>query len=108
MVNSQAKKAIDVKVQDQNNADLFFFFLTSRVSSIHFQFVNKTTTVNQTFYVEVLKRLTDAVRHKQGELRRERSLIFHHHNIPPTSFTLSVTVFSRKRHLCHGSSTILS
>jgi hypothetical protein len=35
---------------------------------IHFEFVPKRTTVNQTFYVEVLKRLTDSVRCKRGEL----------------------------------------
>jgi hypothetical protein len=31
---------------------------------IHFEFVPKGTTVNQTFYMEVLKRLVDAVRFK--------------------------------------------
>jgi transposase len=33
-------------------------------------------------YVEVLKRLTDAVRLKRGELWRARSLIPHHDNAP--------------------------
>jgi hypothetical protein len=40
---------------------------------IHFEFVPERTTVNQAFYVEVLKRLTDATRHQQGVV--ERSLI---------------------------------
>jgi hypothetical protein len=35
---------------------------------IHFEFVPEGTTVNHTFYKEVLKRLTDALRHKRGEL----------------------------------------
>jgi hypothetical protein len=32
---------------------------------IHFEFVLEGTTVNQTFYVEVLKRLLDAVRRER-------------------------------------------
>jgi hypothetical protein len=31
---------------------------------IHFEFLSERTTLKQTFYMEVLKRLTDAVRHK--------------------------------------------
>jgi hypothetical protein len=37
---------------------------------IHFEF--EGTTVNQTFYVEVLKRLIDVVRRKREELWRDR------------------------------------
>jgi hypothetical protein len=36
--------------------------------------------VNQTFYVEVLKRFIDALRRKQGELWRVHSMILHHDN----------------------------
>jgi histone-lysine N-methyltransferase SETMAR len=49
-------------------------------SAIHFEFVPEGTTVNQTFYVEVLIRLIDAVRRKRGELWRDRSLILYHDN----------------------------
>jgi hypothetical protein len=44
---------------------------------IHFEFVPEGTTVNQTLYVEVLKKLIDAMRRKQGDLQRDRSLILH-------------------------------
>jgi hypothetical protein len=37
-------------------------------SIIHFEFVPQGRTVNQTFYIEVLNRLIDAVRLKRGEL----------------------------------------
>jgi hypothetical protein len=47
---------------------------------IYYEFVFEGTTVNQTFYVEVLKSLIDAIRHKQGELWRDRSLLLHHEN----------------------------
>jgi hypothetical protein len=49
---------------------------------IHFEFVPEGTTVNQTFYVEVLKRLSDSVRRMRGELWRDRSLVLHHYNAP--------------------------
>jgi transposase len=47
--------------------------------------VAKGTTVNQIFYVDMLKRLIDAVRHKPGELWRHRSLILHRNNAPTHS-----------------------
>jgi transposase len=47
---------------------------------IHFEIVPGGTAVNPTFYVEVLKRRIDAVRHKRGELWRSLSLILHHDN----------------------------
>jgi histone-lysine N-methyltransferase SETMAR len=62
---------------------------------IHFEFVPEGTTVNQAFYMEVLKKLIDGVRHKQGELWRDCSLIFYHDNAM-ARFTSSVAVFSRK------------
>jgi hypothetical protein len=52
---------------------------------IHFEFVPEGTTVNQIFYVEVLKRLIDAVRLKRGEFWRDCSLILHRYNAPAYS-----------------------
>jgi hypothetical protein len=86
------------------NTMLISFFTIRGI--IHFEFVPKRTPVNQTFHMEVLKRLTDAMRCILGELWRDNSVI--HHNMLAHSLLQSVTVFSRKRHLCHGSSTILS
>jgi hypothetical protein len=59
-------------------AMLICFFDISGI--IHFEFVPEGTTVNQTFYVEVLKRLLDAMRHSQ-ELWRDRSLVLHYDNV---------------------------
>jgi hypothetical protein len=59
---------------------------------IHFEFVTKGTTFNQTFFVEVLKRLIHAVRRKRGELRRECSLILCYDNKPGHS-SLQVSQF---------------
>jgi transposase InsO family protein len=59
---------------------------------IHFEFASEETTVNQTFYVEVLKRFIDAVRRGRAELWKERSLILHHDNAPAHS-SLRVSQF---------------
>jgi hypothetical protein len=72
------------------------------IDAIHFEFVPEGTAVNQTFYVEVLKRPIYAVRCKRGELRWDLSLILHYYNAPTYSSV------RRKRHLCHGSSALLS
>jgi hypothetical protein len=46
---------------------MFICFFDIR-SIIHLEFVPEVTTVNQTFYVELLRRLIDAARRKRGEL----------------------------------------
>jgi hypothetical protein len=58
---------------------LICFFNSGGIT--HLEFVPEETTVNQTLYLEVLKRLIDAVRCKQGELWRDRSLLLHHDNV---------------------------
>jgi hypothetical protein len=58
---------------------------------IHFEFVPEGTTVNETFYVEVLKRLIDAVRHRREELWIDRALILHDN--APAHSSLRVSQF---------------
>jgi histone-lysine N-methyltransferase SETMAR len=62
---------------------LFCFFGIRGI--IHFEFVIKGNTLNETFYVEMLKRLIDAMRSKRGELWRDHSLNLHHNNAPAHS-----------------------
>jgi hypothetical protein len=62
-------------------------------ATIHFEFVPKGNTDNQTFYVEVLKRLFDTVRHKRGQFWRDRSFILRHENATAYS-SLRVSHFS--------------
>jgi hypothetical protein len=59
---------------------MLIYFFNIR-GSIHFESVPEGTTVNQTFYVEVLKRFIDVMRCKGGELWRDQSLILHHDNM---------------------------
>jgi hypothetical protein len=70
---------------------------------IHFEFVPEGTTVNQTFHVEVLKRLIDFLRCKHGELWGNHTLIHHHNNAPAYSLLrvlqfLAGKVISAKDH----------
>ncbi|XP_029672795.1 protein GVQW3-like [Formica exsecta] len=52
---------------------------------VHYEFVPQDRTVNQIFYLGVLKRLDVAVKRKQPNLWKERSWIFHHDNAPAHS-----------------------
>jgi histone-lysine N-methyltransferase SETMAR len=63
---------------------------------IHFEFVPEGTIVNQTFYVELLKRLIDAVRPKRGEFWRDRSLTLHRGNVPAYSSLLMSQLLAGK------------
>ena len=60
-----------------------FFFDASGV--VHHEYPPKGSTVNQTYYTEVLKRLRDAIRRKRPELWRSGDWFFHHDNAPAHS-----------------------
>ena len=54
------------------------FFDASEV--VHHEYLHEGSTVNQTYYTEVLKRLGDAIQRKRIELRRSGDWFFHHDN----------------------------
>ena len=47
---------------------------------VHYEFVQTGQTVNQVYYLEVLKRLREKVRRKRPELFASNSRILHHDN----------------------------
>ena len=49
------------------------------------EYLPEGSTVNQTYYIEVLKRLRDAIRRKRPELWRSGDWFFHHDNAPAHS-----------------------
>ena len=47
---------------------------------VHHKFVPEGQTVNKEYYLAVLRRLREALRHKRPDLRADNSWIFYHDN----------------------------
>ena len=52
---------------------------------VHYKYLPEGSTVNQTYYIEVLKRLRDAIQQKRPELWRSGDWFFHHDSSPAHS-----------------------
>ena len=52
---------------------------------VHHEYLPEGTTVDQTYYIEVLKRVRDAIRRKRPEMWRSGDLFLHHDNAPAHS-----------------------
>ena len=78
----QTQKSSPSLIQNQGAAHSFFFDASGVV---HCEYLPEGSTVNQTSYIEVLKRLRDAIRRKRPELWRSGDWFFHHDNAPAHS-----------------------
>ena len=85
------KKARQVKSNVKTM--LICFFDASGI--VHMEFVPPGQTVNQTFYLQVLRRLRDAVRRKRPDLWQSGEWWFRHDNAPAHT-ALSVRQFWTK------------
>ena len=65
---------------------------------VHYEFVPTGQTVNQVYYLEVLKRLREKVRRKRPEIFAYNSWILHHDNAPAHT-ALSVREFSATKQI---------
>jgi hypothetical protein len=63
--------------------------------SVHFEFILQGQTVNQAYYMEILKRLREAVHIKRPELWPSDWIL--HHDNTPAHKTLSVKQFLDKK-----------
>ena len=77
----QTQKSSPSSIQNQGAAHSFFD--TSGV--VHHEYLPEGSTVNQTYYIEVLKGLRDAIWRKRPELWRSGDWFFHHDNAPAHS-----------------------
>ncbi|UYV64539.1 hypothetical protein LAZ67_3001141 [Cordylochernes scorpioides] len=50
---------------------------------VHFEFVSEGQTINQHYYIDVLKRLREAVRQKRPEKWHRKNWLLHHDNARP-------------------------
>jgi len=69
---------------------------------VRFEFVPQGQTVNQRFYLEVFKRLRDAVRRKRPELWRSGEWLLHHDSSPAHT-ALGVRLFLTKNRMTTAS-----
>ena len=79
----QTQKSSPSSIQNQGAAHSCFFFNAS--GDVHHEYLPEGSTVNHTYYNEVLKRLRDAIRRKRPELRRSGDWFFDHDNAPAHS-----------------------
>ena len=93
---SKTKKARQVK----SNVETMLICFLNIKGLVHFEFVPQGQTVNQQFYLEVLKRLCGAVRRKRPKLWWSGEWLLHHDNAPAHK-ALSVRQFLTK----HGMTT---
>ena len=49
---------------------------------VHYEFLPQDRTVNKVYYLEVMRRLREAIRQKRTELWKNQSWILHHDNAP--------------------------
>jgi len=82
------QKLPSVQIKNQNNVADFFDIR----GIVHYEFVPTAQTVNQVYYLEVLKRLREKVRRKRPEIFAN-NLRFLHHDNAPVHTALSVREF---------------
>jgi len=76
-ITSEIKKG-----ETSQNVKTTLMYLFDIKGLVHFEFVPQGQTVNQQFYLEVPKRLHDAVRRKRPEMWRSGEWLLHHDSAP--------------------------
>ena len=63
---------------------------------MHHEFLPQSRTVNKEYYLEVMSRLSEAIRQKCTELRKNQLWIFHHDNAPVYTLSMLAHAFLAK------------
>ena len=91
---TKTQKGESVQVQNQGNADCFFWC----PGIVHSEFLPQGQTINQHVYKNILQRLMRSVREKRRELWETRSWLLHHDNAPPNN-ALGIREFLAKNNI---------
>ena len=73
---------------------------------VHYEYVLQGQTVNQQFYLQVLKHLRLAISHKRPQKRAAGAWALHHNNAPAHS-TFHPGIFGKSWHSYHSATTLL-
>ncbi|GFY08975.1 protein GVQW3 [Trichonephila clavipes] len=77
-VGATAEKSPSKSKQHQVNVDCFFYY----EGIVHHKYAHTGQTINKEYYVEVLKRLRNAIRRKRPQLWESGDWLLHHDNAP--------------------------
>jgi len=78
IVTRKTEKDEDIQVQNQGDADRFFYVH----GIVHAKFLPQGQTINQHIYKNILRRLMRSVREKRREPWETKSWLLHHDNTP--------------------------
>ncbi|GFT44632.1 histone-lysine N-methyltransferase SETMAR [Trichonephila clavipes] len=77
-VGATAEKSPSKSKQHQVNVVVFFYY----EGIVHHEYAHTGQKINKEYYVEVLKRLRNAIRRKRPQLRESGDWLLHHDNAP--------------------------
>ena len=70
------------KSQGRKNVKVLLIVFFDCNGIVHHEFLPQGRTVNKEYYLEIIRRLREAIRQKRTELWKNQSWILHHDNAP--------------------------
>jgi hypothetical protein len=101
---SKTEESASGAFQSESHANWVFFDMEGIV---HYEYVPENQTVNQHYYVEVLKRLRLAVCRKRPKKRQSCAWALHHDNAPAHTVHSVQAYFSKSWNSCGSTITLL-
>ena len=91
-------------LQSRLNVKVFLTVLFDGNGMVHHEFLPQGHKVNREYYLEVMRRLSEAICQKRIELWKNHSWILHHKNAPV--HTAMLVSFWPKQNRDHASTTV--